>query len=253
MAFGRRFLDGALAPWRGLVHLGSRPRLWAWIAAPIVVFLVLVIPTAVVTWRDFPSWIAAIAPPPSVDALAGLWLLAVRVLWLVLFVGVAAVEWVVASALTRPAYALVTEMVEAELGSDEGFDLGILLGDAGWSVVHSGLAMLLYLAMTGVVAGLALVPAIGEVLAPAIAGVTSVFWLARELVDGPLSHRRAGFATKVRFLWRYWPEMLGLGVATWLGLLVPVLDLVVLPAAYVGATLWYVRTRAALARGSAED
>lgn len=234
-----RFLDGAAAPWRGLVHLASRPRLWAWIAAPIVVFLLLVIPTGIWTWRGFPTWIAAIAPPPPVDTLASLWALAVRLLWLVVFVGVAAVEWVVASAITRPAYALVTELVEAEFGADEDFDLRTLLGDAGWSVVHSGLALALYVGIAGVLAGIALVPVIGEIVAPVAGAVTSILWLARELVDGPLSHRRVGFVGKVAFLVRYWPEMLGLGAATWVGLLVPGLDLVVLPAAFVGATLWY--------------
>jgi CysZ protein len=246
MRWWTRGLAGALAPWRGLRYLAGRPGLWPWLAAPVVGFVVVLVPTAWWTWASFPTWIAGIAPPPDVDVLAGVWWLAVRVLSVVVFVGLAAVEWVVVSAVTRPAYGVVTERVEDEIaGVEAAFDLPALLGDAGWSVVHSLLALAVYVAVSVVISAVALVPGVGEVVAPLLWTGASVLWLARELVDGPLSRRQLGFAAKLAFVRDHLPEMTGLGLVTAAALTVPIVDLVVLPAAFVGATLWYVESRSA--------
>ena len=69
-------------------------------------------------------------------------------------------------------------------------------------------------------------------------GVTAWF-LAHQLLDGPMSRRAMGFSEKMGFLHGHLPWILGLGASGTLVMMVPVLNLLGLPVLVAGgAVLW---------------
>jgi len=238
----RRFFTGLLSPLRGLVFLAGRPKLWPWVLGPVVILVLALVPTALWSWERVPVLLATyFGLPPPIELLQAIWLLAAYVIALLVFVCLAVVEWALVGALARPLFGAIAERIEAEvLGIDLDYsDLQSLLTDAALALGHSALALGLYATGSAALLVLALVPVVGELLAPLLEVLLTAAYLARELLDGPLGRRRLSFAAKLRYLDDHRAEALGLGVATMVLIAVPVLDLAALPAAVVGATLLY--------------
>lgn len=87
---------------------------------------------------------------------------------------------------------------------------------------------------------LSFVPVI-NVAAPAIWVVFTAWMLALEYADYPLGNRGLNFRAQRRLLRQKWPLTLGFGGTILLLTLIPGLNLLVMPAAVIGATLMWHR------------
>jgi len=87
---------------------------------------------------------------------------------------------------------------------------------------------------------LSFVPVI-NVAAPLIWAVFTAWMLALEYADYPLGNRGVNFRAQRRLLRQKWPLTLGFGGMTLLLTLIPGLNLLVMPAAVIGATLMWHR------------
>ena len=120
------------------------------------------------------------------------------------------------------------------------FAWSVAIGDAAQSFVHSILGLTAYILLAAPLLLVNVVPVVGSVLY-AVCGfsLTSLF-LARDLLDVPLSRRRMSFLHKVDYLRDHLWLCLGLGLGTTMLLLVPLLDLLVLPCSVLGGTLLFL-------------
>ena len=244
------FRTGLGAPWRGFRFLLAHSELWGWAALPLFLTLWLIVGAGMsALWLtdDVLAWIVPPPDPADHSARAVAWMLTWDLLWLVAAAGVflasAAVFWVAGHVLAGPFYDKMAEGVEQWfLGAKaETFDWKRVLGDAAWSLLHSLMGLTLYAAVMVPLFALNLVPVAGSVLYTVLATVASSFFLARDLLDVPLSRRRLAFTAKLAYVRANAPVMFGLGLATVVLLAVPFANLVVLPCAVVGGTLIYLR------------
>lgn len=84
------------------------------------------------------------------------------------------------------------------------------------------------------------------VLGVALYGAPACFFLALGHLDRPLDRRRLGLRRKLSFCWANLPETLGFGAAAYLGMMVPLFNLLTIPAAAAGATRLYLDLEARL-------
>ena len=116
------------------------------------------------------------------------------------------------------------------------------VGDRSWSaeLLRGALAaaklLALELAVMLPALLLLLVPFVGALVYAALAS----FFLGLNYLDGPLDRRRLGLRAKLRFCHEHLAETLGLGAAAYLGAMVPLLNLLVAPAAAAGAARLYL-------------
>ena len=236
------FLSGVSVLFEGLRFLAARTALWPWVALPAALMGVGVFSVAWWVWTWTPAAFAAVLPAPDGGLLFGLWWGLVGYVMLVLFAAGAVVAWAASTLLATPFYDVLAERVEAELLDREppALTVELALGDAARSIGHTLLAGALFGLASALVALLALVPFVDVLVPFAELGLTALF-VARELLDFPLSRRRLAFGDKLAFFWAHLGPFAGLGAVATALLWVPVLNLIVMPAAVVGATLLVVR------------
>lgn len=157
-------------------------------------------------------------------------------------VALIAVSWVAASwlagVLGGPIYERLSAAVEVEDGTlpDDDATLAMIAGDVAQGIRHSLLAAVLYGLGHVVLLPVLLVPVLGSLAWPLLTGAWSAFFLAREVLDHPTSRRRWRFRRKLSLIARFPWLFGGLGLGLWLGVLVPVVNLITLAAGVVAAT-----------------
>lgn len=243
---------GLVAPFRGLAFTLARPALWPWVALPValMVFAILGVTWGVWTWT--PGAFAAAFPPPGPGLLASLYWAAVAYVMLVLFVAGVVVAWAASTVLATPFYDVLAANVEAAVNDrpEPPLTLSLLLGDAARSIAHTFLASLLFGAGSFALLLVGFVPVVDLLVPFAELGLAALF-VARELLDFPLSRRRLSFVEKLVFFRAHFWAFAGLGAVSTVLLCVPVLNFVSMPAAVVGATLLVVQLESAAGRASA--
>jgi CysZ protein len=186
-------------------------------------------------WLDFLSWVLV----PLLLALS----------LLVLFFGFSTVG----NLLAAPFNGFLAEAVERSLTGAAPETAGGLLGVAREAArsLASQARKLGYLALRGVpLLGLFLVPGV-NLAAPFLWLAFGAWMLAIEYGDYPMANHGLGFAEQRALLRRRRLLSLGFGGAASAALLVPGLNLAVIPAAVAGATALWVEQLAPLARGGA--
>lgn len=229
------FSHGFLAPWRSLRLLWGTPRLWPLVAAPAAItgtLLMLAIVAAVMGAR------------PSV-----LWLLPGLVRWpAVLFVakslmtGLLAVvfgsfAYMVGALIALPFCDNLSEQVEStcyDLPAPLSFRQALPI-----SIRHSLLGFGFWLMLEVLCLPLQLLPGIGSALDLVLGASITAFFLAHQMLDGPMSRWQLSFREKLDLLWVNLPLTLGLGFAATLMLALPVVNLVSLPVCVGAGALLY--------------
>lgn len=229
-----QFFQGATAPLRGLRVVAKTPSLWALAVLPValsIVFLVAAVFGALVSAGPITRWLLPELGPGLLFALArGL---VVGLLGL-LYGGLA---YMSATLLSIPINDAMSERVESLVGSlpppitfREALPRSIRHSVAGvglWVVIELGLLPL------------QLLPGIGSVLGGFLGFLVTAWFLAHQLMDGPMSRRSLSFKDKMVFLREHLPWTLGLGCLGALVMLIPLANLIALPVLIAGgAVLW---------------
>jgi CysZ protein len=142
-----------------------------------------------------------------------------------------------ATLVGQPFYERISDRLEARLGDPPP---GI---DASWwrtlpraTLESLGLLTLTLLCAVPVFL-LGVLPVIGQTVAPVVGAIVSGFFLAIELLAIPLQRRGLNLRQRLRWVWRHRHVTVGFGVASFLLFLVPLMNVVAMPAAVVGGTL----------------
>jgi CysZ protein len=144
---------------------------------------------------------------------------------------------VIAQIIGQPFYERISDRVEHQLGA---LPAG---ADAPWwrsfprASLESALLLALTLACTAPLFVLGLFPVVGQTVVPVLQALVAGFFLAVELLAIPLERRGLHLAGRLRFVWRHRAQTLGFGVTAFLLFLVPLMNLLAMPGAVVGATL----------------
>jgi CysZ protein len=245
----RGFWSGLRYPWRGarFVYVEHPELARFWIPPIVITFCLLVVAgfLAIDLHGDVTEWLWS--APAGSGWLDGAARLAHRLLgWLVaLLMLVLAVVLVAlcSSVIAAPFNDALSEAVESVYlaRSPLPFSVARLVRDLVRTVGLELLKLLVYAAvMLPLFAIGLLAPVIGPVLQAVIGSGCTALFFALDHVDWSAS--RHGLSARQRIGWAFahFRPMLGLGTGVWLLLLVPLLNLLFMPAAVAGGTLLFL-------------
>jgi CysZ protein len=144
---------------------------------------------------------------------------------------------VIALIIGQPFYERISDRIEHRLGAPPpGAD------DPWWRTfprasLESALLLAMTLACTAPLFVLGLFPVLGQTVVPVLQALVAGFFLAVELLAIPLERRGLHLAGRLRFVWRHRAQTLGFGITAFLLFLVPLMNVLAMPGAVVGATL----------------
>ncbi len=226
----KRFFTGSTYFFRGLGTLLGGGGLRRWAVLPVVVnFFVFVGIGALTLWT---AW--RYASQIAEGGWGTLWgTLAVILTFLaVLVIGFFAFG-MVATVVAAPFNELISQATERRFAGstgevkDRAFAADMLR--AAWAATK---LFLMEMAVIIPAMVLLLIPVAGQILF----ALPAAFFLALAYLDYPLDRRKLGLRQKLAFGWRHLPEVMGFGLVTYLAMLVPILNVLMIPVAAVGAT-----------------
>lgn len=228
------FFDGAKAPFQGLWFLLANPHTWPFAAVPVSLGITIFAFFSYLSVRFLPDAVGRAAPAGDAwYAQIGSGVLVVMAT-VVAIVAAFFLGMVLAQPLSGPALERLVRLRERALGLPERPRTSF--STDAWRSLRSALlgtlALPLLLALTLVEI---LVPGSSVVVLPLKILVAGVF-VAWDILDYPLSVRGFGLRQRIAFVRTHKPILLGFGLALAVVLLVPCMQLLLLPAAVVGAT-----------------
>ena len=146
---------------------------------------------------------------------------------------------VICQIIGQPFYERISDRIEHDLGVHRG---GAGQGAPWWrsfprASLESALLLAMTLACTAPLFLLGLFPVFGQTVVPVLQTLVAGFFLAVELLAIPLERRGLHLAGRLRFVWRHRAQTLGFGITAFLLFLVPLMNVLAMPGAVVGATL----------------
>ncbi|HEV2893536.1 MAG TPA: EI24 domain-containing protein, partial [Actinomycetota bacterium] len=144
---------------------------------------------------------------------------------------------VIAQIIGQPFYERISDRIEHQLGAVPAGT------DAPWwrtfprASLESALLLAMTLACTAPLFVLGLLPVFGQTVVPVLQALVAGFFLAVELLAIPLERRGLHLSGRLRFVWRHRAQTLGFGLTAFFLFLVPLMNVLALPGAVVGATL----------------
>jgi CysZ protein len=244
----RQFAYGFGLLFRAAVTMIRTPSLWPWIAFPIALTMLLLTGSAWLTWSHGTDITSSMLAWPQSDGVAArlgaaAWHVANVVVHVVVFFVLAAVSWLLGNALASPFYERMSAAVEVITRgrvNDEVWDTRQMLLDLAASVVHTGACLMMYLSLACPAALLNLIPVVGQVAAFVLGTGFAAFFMAREVLDHPMSRRRFSLRRKLGLCRAHlWP-VLGLGTGIVLLLGIPLANFLSMPAAVIAGTMLYL-------------
>ena len=143
---------------------------------------------------------------------------------------------VICQIIGQPFYERISDRIEHDLG-------GHAVQGAPWwrtfprASLESALLLAMTLACTAPLFLLGLFPVFGQTVVPVLQALVAGFFLAVELLAIPLERRGLHLGGRMRFVWRHRGQTLGFGITAFLLFLVPLMNVLAMPGAVVGATL----------------
>jgi CysZ protein len=210
-----------------------------WAVVPVllnVVLLGLAVAGAIVAG---PALLGLLWQNPQSGGQKVLWVLASVFTVIVLVLVGSAVLYALSGILATPFYDTLSERVERFILKDEPprIPLSVAFRDVAVSAGHSALSLLLYLAAMVLMFSIALVPVVGSALFTVLGSVLTAVFLARDLLDGPLTRRRYSYVEKLRVLNQNRVVSAGLGSASALLTWLPLAGILLMPFAVAGGAI----------------
>ncbi|MGY8811132.1 MAG: sulfate transporter CysZ [Pseudomonadales bacterium] len=221
----------------------KQPGLRRFVIIPLI--LNLIVFAALISWgiQQFDLMMAQLMPqlPDWASFIEWLlWPLFALVVLLVLFFGFS----VVANIIASPFYGFLAEKVaEQERGevSPPTSYRDILLV-VPQSVGRELRKLLYYLPRVGILLLLTLVPVVNLVTSPLLL-LFGVWMMAVQYIDYQADNEKVSFIDMLRWMRGRRGISLGFGLPVYVGMLIPLVNLLVMPAAVAGSTLLWVRER----------
>ncbi len=226
---------GLTAPWRGLRVVAADRGLWPYALLPSVITLGLLgfaVMAALGTSGPFLRWLL-----PDLQRWWVLFLFARGAAILLLGVVYCTLSAMVAALVCIPIHDALSQRVEARV---RGVGASSIVPEVSFreelprSIRHSILGFLLWVLAQAVLVPLGLIPVVGTVLELILGFGVTAFFLAHQLLDGPLSRRRLSFSEKMSWMREHLAPVLGLGAAGTVMVAIPVLNALSLPFAIAG-------------------
>jgi CysZ protein len=239
-----KFASGVSCLFRGLADLATCPGMWPWALLPLVLNLLvfsLVLVAAVWAAAHYASGLSESGWGVLWGSLAGLAAFALVLLLSFFTFGL------VAPVLAAPFNEMLSQQAERRLTGSTGElkdrPLATELLRAAWSATK---LFLLEVAVVFPALLLLLIPFAGVVLFAIPAGL----FIALAYLDYPLDRRKLGVRQKLAFCRRHAAEVMGFGLTAYLVMMVPFLNVLMIPvAAVAGARLFVDLTREEARRG----
>lgn len=222
----------------GLRWVARHPRQWLFGLLPALITLVLDIAVIVVLVIYGDDIVVSVTP--FTDGWAPVWRTLTLVVAVVILAGaVMLVAVLLFTALTlaigAPFYDKIAERVDADLGGAEAADARPVWRQV-LAAIGDGVRVMLYATVCGVVLfALGFVPIAGQTVIPVIGACVSGFFLTVELTTASGERRGLTFRRRFALLRRKKMLAIGFGTPLFLLFLVPVLAVVLMPAAVAGA------------------
>ena len=246
-----RFARGFSFVPRGMGLLLANRRYWGLAAVPVLLTLVLL---TLATWGAVKLsplvlstlWALPDSSSPLYYLAAVAWYGAAFLLGVLVFAVGAVAAYAGVGLLATPFNDLLSERVEAALleAVDEPFRLRVFLADTATSLGHSLLDLLAWALSMLVMSLLNTLPVVGTPLFTAAGWASTALFLAKDMLDGPMTRRRFTYREKLGVLGLDLFLCAGFGAAVSLLLLVPVLNLFLVPVAVAGGTAMYCHMEA---------
>lgn len=241
-------LTGLLYPWRALGYI-ARNKLWGLTLVSIGINVVLLAGLIGLTlWLAVPwlqgldAWVLGLSDVEWLQwALGALsWLLWVLAL-LLLVAGNAIVLVLIGQAVASPFLDMLSEKIEQiELGREpDDFTVARTLRSVVFGITDLIWSLAFLAAVNLPIFFIGLITAVGAPVATALSFVFSALVLAQEFVTLPLVRRMVTYRNRWSVVWQNRWLAFGFGVSTMGLLMIPGVNLILLPLAAAGGTLAY--------------
>ena len=233
---------GFMAAFRGLGFFFRHPRLMFLAAIPVAINTLLFALFFYFGVKYFNQWLTAMLPQSEAWYWVALIYLLTIILIVVLLLAIALTFTMVASILGSPFHDAISARTEILVtGRDEPpFTIKAILAEIWRTVVEELKKIVFYLVAIGLILLLNFVPVVGQVLYVILSFILTVLWLGMSFLDYAFARHAYKFGMKIRFVRQHVFVVFGFGLAVFVGVLIPVLNLVFLPVAVVGGTLLYL-------------
>jgi len=237
------FLGGFWAFVRGLGFMATHRRLSLYIAAPLLINVVLLGGILAVGYLYFGRWIDAGVQIEWARALGVVLRALVKIVFVIAGLVVMFFTFtLVGDLVAAPFNDLLSEKTE-QLALGTGFEEPFVLKQFARDVMRS-IAEALKLLMFKVAI---LVPLLLFLFVPVVGAVpifvAALFFAALDYLDLPMDRKRFRLGEKKRVIMRNKARCLGFGVAVYVSLFIPLVNLLVIPVGVVGGTLLFLQMR----------
>ncbi|MCM2319875.1 MAG: sulfate transporter CysZ [Pseudomonas sp.] len=219
-----------------------RPGLRLFVLLPLTINLLLFIALIVLAVGEFEGWVASLMPglPQWLSFLEYLlWPLFVVLVLLILFFSFT----LLANLIAAPFNGFLAEKVEAVVrGQDTSppFSWGELLAMIPRTLGRELRKLAYFLPRALGLLVLSLIPGVNLVAAP-LWLLFGIWMMAVQYIDYPADNHKLGWDEMLAWLRAKRWQSLGFGAVTYAALLVPGLNILLMPAAVAGATVFWVR------------
>ncbi|MEW5724438.1 MAG: sulfate transporter CysZ, partial [Thermodesulfobacteriota bacterium] len=235
-------ISGLLAHWRGLDFILRHPRLIPLILIPVAINILLFLLVFYLALAHFGDWLNQWLTP----AQAWYWAVLYYLLLLVFLAGLilAAVFTFTAAAniLASPFNDALSERTELIVAGaqEKPFSLRAIVKEAGRTVVEELKKILFFLVVFLILLLFNLIPIAGQLVYGALMTLFTILWLGLNFLDYAFARHGFRFGAKIGFVRRNPGAVFGYGLGVFVWLLVPLLNLALIPVAVVGGTLLYL-------------
>ncbi|MNQ33904.1 putative sulfate transport protein CysZ [compost metagenome] len=219
-----------------------RPGLRLFVLLPLTINLLLFIALIVLAVGEFEGWVASLMPglPQWLSFLEYLlWPLFVVLVLLILFFSFT----LLANLIAAPFNGFLAEKVEAVVrGQDTSppFSWGELLAMIPRTLARELRKLTYFLPRALGLLVLSLIPGLNLIAAP-LWLLFGVWMMAVQYIDYPADNHKLGWDEMLAWLRAKRWQSMGFGAVTYAALLVPGLNILLMPAAVAGATVFWVR------------
>jgi len=226
---------------RGAGFLIRRPRLFPWVIGPALLTLAMVVWAWFASWSWTPWLLGLLWPRPVAPGfIQYLWNGTAFFLIIWGFATAAILIFGLLGAFGAPFYDRLSMAVEHEINpSAPALTWQEEFRAVALSVGHASMAVVLWIVALGALVLLSVIPVLGTLLEMAASLTVTAFFMARAMLDGPMSRRGYSFRDKVGFIRERPLMMFGFGLGATALLIIPFVNVFTIPIAIVGGTLLF--------------